>query len=75
MAHGLGRIPKMIITQQDDGNACCMVITGENFIQNLVVPGRLAVTNPDAANFYVGNAAEYTNSGNLVATAYHWVAF
>jgi len=74
VAHGLGRIPKMVITQQDDGNACCMIITGEAFIQNLTTPGRLSVTDPTATNFYVGNATEYTNSGNLTGKGYHWVA-
>lgn len=77
IAHGLGRIPKMVFII---GGAAgwYRIITGQALIwyqrASLSESGNIAVTAPDATNFYVGNATNYANSANLATGDYYWIA-
>lgn len=79
IAHGLGRTPKIIVgaLYVSSGEAYIyIIISGLNYIihNRSTTAGGLAVTAPDATNFYVGNATEYTYSANHTGETYYWVA-
>ena len=74
VAHGLGRIPKLVFIAD---------ITG-GIWRNFIIGGYLCgsystgdanydVTDPDATNFYVGNAADYSQSANNLTRTYKYV--
>ena len=75
--HGLGVIPKLIlITGTGPSAYTYREHTGEALVfYDTAAKGRIAVTAPGAANFYVGNAISYPNSANDSGTGYAWVAF
>lgn len=73
LAHGLGRLPSMILIT--DGNQTRHRVIGNNVYEgDANVNDVEAVTALDITNFYVGNAADYSKSGNLNARTYLWVA-
>jgi len=71
--HGLGGIPKIVIISQDGQPAIAHIMRDEAGIRNDNV-AFLAVTAPNATNFYVGNNANYAQTMNFNLTAYSWVA-
>lgn len=70
--HGLGRRPAVVIITQPLYMAFMCASLEPSLIVSAVSS---AVTDPDATNFYVGNAANYANSANEGTRVYHWVAF
>ena len=76
--HGLGVVPSLVIIQELS-NACGIAhIVATAFIYYVAGAGAvgsvLAVTTPDATNFYVGNATAQSYSGNSSARSYRWAA-
>ena len=78
--HGLGVAPKIIFIWCDttgqlsayrimNGLAKVLYISGGSAAFN-----NLAVTAPNATNFYVGNATAYNTSANFSTWSYYWVA-
>lgn len=79
--HGLGRAPNLVIltrrTDANDGTQVNIIHAGESgYIRNITsgTNNVLAVTAVDATNFYVGNATDYSDTGNLTGQTYYWVA-
>jgi len=75
--HGLSKTPKAVfIVNQNDGAPMFWLIRAFAgiFYVAAAAAGKHAVTAADATNFYVGNAASYTNSGNLATKEHEWVA-
>jgi len=72
-AHGLGRIPKLVVIARGLGSLYVIIGTIAYIFHDGAVVG-LAVTAMDATNFYVGNATSYVNSANANAEAYYWAA-
>ncbi|OGO29975.1 MAG: hypothetical protein A2Z29_04725 [Chloroflexi bacterium RBG_16_56_11] len=70
--HGIGVAPKIVLITRGNGTAAYR-IWQEAFILKIGTGG-LAVTVPNATNFYVGNAAEYDNSANYNTAPYYWMA-
>jgi len=72
--HGLGLIPKIVFIVTTSRN--WRIATGIGQISRLSDETQLAVTAPDATNFYVGNAASYDLSANWSTgpVVYTWVA-
>lgn len=74
--HGLADTPSLVIITaasgfggifaKQVGNDLVSEFTGNTF--------RAAVTEMDSTNFYVGNAANYTQSANAVGGTYYWTA-
>lgn len=78
IAHGLGRAPSLVFITIS-GHYGYRIIKGIARIHFATSTGpsfngALAVTAPDATNFYVGNAANYEQSANVNTGAYAWVA-
>ncbi len=78
VAHGLGVAPKLVfITKNAAGGYPILytIMIGAAHIKAIGdSPTPLAVTAPDATNFYVGNATSYANSANANTIVYDWVA-
>ena len=75
IAHGLGRIPSVVIIKQAGAWAALIVKGVANIGVFWTTPQNAqAVTSMDATNFYVGNAGSFPNSGNATATSYFWNA-
>lgn len=78
IAHGLGRVPKLIFGT--DSAAWFMEMasfTTTIFCEDSTSPyarGGLTVTAMDATNFYVGNAGNYYASANVNGYGYYFVA-
>jgi hypothetical protein len=74
IAHGLGVAAKLvIIVSGADGRAYIEVATA-NRIYDTQDNSFYQVTNMNATNFYVGNAAHYDESANANTKTYKWVA-
>ncbi len=71
--HGLGVTPKLIYLVEESVVAFYHIIGALAEIRSST-SGRLAVTIPDATNFYVGNATSYPQSANENLKVYDWVA-
>lgn len=74
--HGLGVVPKIVILLHT-GEEWHRIYGGyANILYNIdgMDSGLIAVTAPDATNFYVGNAADYLKSANSNGAAYRWAA-
>ena len=76
IAHGLGVTPKLVVIIDANGFECIIngglakIQGGRNDSSNC-----LAVTIPDATNFYVGNATSYAFSANdSVQGVWYWAA-
>ena len=78
VAHGLGVTPKIVFIAHPTGGSFFRIYGSLALImyQNAGLPasGSLAVTIPNATNFYVGNATDYGLSANTNAVVWHWVA-
>ena len=76
IAHGLGTTPVIVFIVEVETGQRFQIITGSNFIYYLsaTADGAHAVTAPNGTNFYVGNAAEFLQSGNSSSYTYVWVA-
>lgn len=81
IAHGLSAIPALAIVAHNDGanwvlDFLVKGIAAGFFVsqQTALTGGGLAQTAPDATNFYVGNATDYTKSGNSNTLEYFWMA-
>lgn len=72
--HGLGRIPSMVMINTASNIVHLRQPKGFTTWQYNDTSASSAVTAATATNFYVGNAANYSLSGNLNATVYTWVA-
>lgn len=74
ITHNLYSVPKIIIIFCESLNSLHMLFTniGSMFFITPTI-GSITVTNPNATNFYVGNAANYINSANLNASNYYYV--
>ena len=74
--HGLDIIPKIILICVET-DAYLFKIHQTGFVSFLADSSRSmqSVTEFDDTNFYVGNIATYTQSGNSSALVYNWVAF
>lgn len=75
--HGLTGIPKMVKLQVGAHAASFIIVTDSARIDLVhdTITAHYSVTAMDATNFYVGNVAQYTNSGNGNTETYKWVAF
>ena len=71
--HGLGTTPKVVHILHE-GTHNTFIIFGSYGDILMVATNRLDVTIPDATNFYVGNATDYTYSANCSNYNYSWVA-
>jgi hypothetical protein len=72
IAHGLGRIPKLIvITKTGENNIWTIAGTNEITFGSI---NHYAETAMNTTNFYVGNATSYTNSANWTGNTYYWTA-
>jgi len=74
--HGLTVTPKLVfIYDKTNGNVMFRKFSGHAGIVRIsTAVAELDTGSPDATNFYVGNAGDYTNSANLNAAVYAWVA-
>ena len=77
IAHGLGRIPKIVLIYESASyfyfHRITIGLAAVAYV-NAAANGNIAVTAPDATNFYVGNATNYPTSANDSAGSYYWVA-
>lgn len=72
--HGLGATPKIVFINLPGYYRCIYdLVDSVRYVSNNAL-GAHAVTAMDSTNFYVGNAAEYNQSGNQNASTYTWVA-
>lgn len=71
--HGLGRIPSNVYITLNGNQFAFSITNGRAEIVNIGA-GFLAVTAPDATNFYVGNAGSYGVSANAAGSNYSWSA-
>lgn len=76
IAHGLGRVPKLVVIQKAAAGDIAVIIDGNATISTQVGGSfySYAVTAVDATNFYVGNATSYPNSFNNGTVTYYWSA-
>jgi len=74
IAHGLGVTPKYVTWVESGGQYVKMTNQDPGRIHYDRSGSKHVVTAEDATNFYVGNATNYTQSANLTATTYRWVA-
>lgn len=74
IGHGLGVTPKIIL--MTDTSGWFFIFTNYGYIHyiDLGHTESYDVTDPDATNFYVGNAAHWAYSGNGSGSTYYWVA-
>ena len=74
--HGLGKAVQFVFIAESTFGPMFFEIIGRAIIhyENGAASNNLAVTTPDATNFYVGNAADYGQSANDGAGTYYWVA-
>lgn len=77
--HGLPGTPKLVTITNDTNPAYWYRIHAALafiFQRSSTLGGKSgAVTAMDSTNFYVGNAANYTLSANLLNDVHRWVAF
>lgn len=74
IAHGLGVIPRYVRLWMVGATNSFSITAQQGYISYYGASnGALAVTAPDATNFYVGNATNYTLSANGAYT-YYWMA-
>ncbi len=71
IAHGMGVTPKIVFILSGTGESIRLIGTN---ISRADIPGNLTETTADGTNFYVGNATDYTRSGNYSSRTYQWVA-
>lgn len=76
IAHGLTKTPGVILLTDSGSGRWFRLYTGRAFIDMMsaAASAQHAVTAPDSTNFYVGNAANYSESANAVGETYTWVA-
>lgn len=75
IVHGGATIPNIVLIYAYVEAPYLSFIFGETaVIMGGISANQYAVTIPNATNFYVGNAGNYTYSGNHNAIAYKWVA-
>lgn len=75
--HGLGATPKIVfIFDSTDGSYNFRIFGALGSIVHWAIGTAFhyAVTIPDATNFYVGYATEWTKSANTTGRVYYWVA-
>lgn len=73
--HGMGKAPQLILIISNQGYHFWLSEGDAGWISgNFVGQPRLAVTAPDATNFYVGNATSYPGSANQTVAAHYWTA-
>lgn len=73
IAHGLGRIPSLVLLVSNDVNFT-YIVNGLDAIIHPTDGAHYHVTAMDANYFYVGNAANYTDSDNLNLAVIYWAA-
>lgn len=75
--HGLGAVPKLVIIRKNTGATVAIRHGTSGFLtfQEAAVSNNKQVTLSDVTNFYVGDAANYSNSVNATGSTYEWVAF
>lgn len=83
VAHGLGKIPLLIIIEEDTSNTDQFIITNTNGGSNPISAWEhkqsstyhaqwgYGITPPDSTNFYVGDTLAKANDGSK---SYYWVA-
>jgi hypothetical protein len=71
--HGLGRTPSLVVMTNGTQTAA-HIICGQSGTILYTSVGVKTVTAMDAVNFYVGEASNYTTSGNAAGTTYIWSA-
>jgi len=74
IAHGLGVTPKYVTWVESGGQYVKMTNQDPGRIHYDRSGSKHVVTAETSTNFYVGNATNYTQSANLTATTYRWVA-
>ena len=75
IAHGLGKVPSLVIILGDTLSAYAGLITvGQAEVYCVNLTTAYSVTAMTNTNFYVGNATSYLGSMNNNASGYHWVA-
>lgn len=76
IAHGLGRVPRYFRIKDSTYSRFDITDTLNGYITmlNSGAQTQRTVTNMDATNAYVGNAAEYQESANFNGWNYFWVA-
>lgn len=72
--HGLGVTPKLIVAYRTGGGQYDMIKMDVIGYHSNAVDENHAVTIADSTNFYVGNAADYSESMNNSTHTYYWVA-
>ncbi len=77
IAHGLPGRPSLILIGETNIVSRNRILGTEAGIQFDWTTQSVffAVTQPDATNFYVGNATQYTQSANATGINYHWTAY
>ena len=71
--HNLGKKPLTVSLISSSENNLGGIIIGTT-IQNYYAGNKHSLTEMDDTYFYVGNATNYTESGNLADKTYLWVA-
>ena len=71
IAHGLGKVPKIVIITCNDDS---FLILKPDLIVNPNNSSSFAITAWTTTNFYVGNAAQYSQSANENTKPYYWAA-
>lgn len=74
--HGLGRVPGIIHIKGTANNDDFFISNGYilKHPNAAVHASGGGITAPTSSNFYVGNAASYSNSANANTVAYEWSA-
>ena len=73
--HGLGAEPTLVFITSNQQFSFVIAKGDPGFITAAKAPtGRMAVTQPNATNFYVGNAGDYPSSANQTVAAHAWTA-
>jgi hypothetical protein len=78
--HGLGVVPKLVLISTSDALFLFLSSLVDQYLRfqtgaSPSVGGSYVVAAKTATNFYVGDAASYTNSANASGNVYYWVAF
>uniref|UniRef100_A0A6M3KUA1 Uncharacterized protein n=1 Tax=viral metagenome TaxID=1070528 RepID=A0A6M3KUA1_9ZZZZ len=77
IAHGLGAVPKLVFIRNETDFSWIHFLAGTTGFITFITDAStdaLPETAPDATNFYVGNATNYSQSANKNTQSYQWVA-